>query len=631
MVVLLKKISIFFSLLVILLQSATFAQTTFKATISPRVIGKNETAELRLMVENAKRVEQIVPPSLKNFIIVSGPNQESGMESTNGVTRQYVGITYILKPKSKGNYTLGSAIAVADGNTFQSKPVSLEVTANSTGNSSSTPASPFSGFSPYTGLREQSAYKDYILKKGENVSEKIEKNIFIKVDVNKHTCYVGEPVVVVYKLYTRLKSESSIIKNPSFNGFSVIDLLPPGNTYYSIENLNGREYNVYTLRKTQLYPLQTGTIELESAEVENNIHFIKEEYMNSRHSLLADLFRDFTETTIPLEGMHDEKVSLRSKPVFIEVKPLPAAGKPANFRGAVGNFNIQSAVEKNNFSTDDAGKLRIIISGEGNMTLVNSPEVAWPEEIENFDPSIKEQLNKYAVPVSGTKIFEFPFTIARPGAYTLPPVSFSYFNAKQGVYKTISTNPININITKGTRKSPALVNSNKTQTGKNNFFETIFTNRWLIIIPLGIIMLTGLFVWLKKEKKRDTHYVSLRDSVNEIAAENAAAAPVNYSPLSLTEEKLTQADSKGFYEALNKEFRQFLADKLQLQVETINKKNIAEEADRKGIPVHTCLHIQQLLDDIEWQLYTPSSHQDKMQELYNNADNIVHSLNAIAL
>ena len=67
-------------------------------------------------------------------------------------------------------------------------------------------------------------YDDYILRKGENVAEKIKKNLFIKIDVNKKSCYVGEPIVATYKLYTRLKSESNIIKTPSFNGFSVSEL-----------------------------------------------------------------------------------------------------------------------------------------------------------------------------------------------------------------------------------------------------------------------------------------------------------------------------------------------------------------------------------------------------------------------
>ncbi|MEP7141674.1 MAG: BatD family protein [Ferruginibacter sp.] len=631
MVLQLKKTSILFVLLVIVCQYNLWAQASFTATISPGSIGKNETAELRLMIENARQVGQINPPSLKDFIIVSGPNQESGMESNNGVTRQYIGITYFIRPKSTGKFTIAGALAKADGKTLKSNFVTLEVTKNSSGNNQNNAGSGFGGLSLFRQPVVQSSFNDFIIKKGENVGEKINKNIFIKVEVSQHSCYVGEPVIVTYKLYTRLKSESSITKNPSFNGFSVIDLLPPGNTYYSIEKLNGREYNVYTLRKSQLYPLQDGPVELESAEVENNIHFIKEEYVNRQRNDIDDMFRDFTQTSIPPEGIQDEKVTLQSKPALIIVKPLPQKDKSPLFKGAVGNFTIEDALEKNNFTTDDAGKLRIAISGAGNMTLIVAPDIAWPDGIEPYEGRAKEQLNKLVVPVSGTKVFEYPFTVAKPGRYNIPAIAFSFFDVKENRYKTVSTKPLSVVVTSGIGKKPVATNGDIVRTGKEQFFDTLFTNRWLIVIPLSILILTGLFIWMRKENKKHvpatvpkkTEADTIDEGVNTITE-----IPVN--PLILTEERLVGRDTRGFYEALNNELRIFLANKLQIPLATINKKRIAEEADKNGIAVYTTLQIQQLLDDIEWQLYTPFAAEDKMQDMYNSADAIVHTLNATA-
>ncbi|MEO7768935.1 MAG: BatD family protein, partial [Ferruginibacter sp.] len=415
-------------LLAIVCQCSLLAQATFTSKISPGSIGRNETTELRLMIDNARQVDQIVPPTLDDFIILSGPNQESGMESNNGVTRQYIGITYILRPKSTGKLTIAGAYAKADGKTLKSNSVTLDVTRNSSNANQNNAPGGFGGMSLYTDPELRSSFNDFIIKKGENVVEKINKNLFIKVEVNKHSCYVGEPIVVSYKLYTRLKSESNIIKNPSFNGFSVIDLLPPGNSYYSIEKLNGREYNVYTLRKSQLYPLQPGPVELESTEVENNIHFIKEEYANRQLFGMDDIFRDFAQTSIPPEGMHDEKVTLQSKPVLIDVKALPDKDKLPSFKGAVGKFNIEANLEKNKFTTDDAGTLNIAISGQGNMSMVIAPDIAWPGGIEPYEAKTKEQLNKMAVPVSGIKVFEYPFTVSKPGTYTIPAIAYSYFD-----------------------------------------------------------------------------------------------------------------------------------------------------------------------------------------------------------
>ena len=91
---------------------------------------------------------------------------------------------------------------------------------------------------------------------------------------------------------------------------------------------------------------------------------------------------------------------------------------------------------------------------------------------------------------------------------------------------------------------------------------------------------------------------------------------------------MIRQDSHGFYEALNNELRKFLADKFQIPLASINKKTIAAEADKKGVSIYTSSQIQQLLDDIEWQLYTPFAAEDKMMDMYNNADAIVQTLNA---
>lgn len=628
MVLRLKKIWFLFFCLLLVVQFNSIAQASFTATITPGTIGKDETAELRLMINNARQVDQIVPPSLKDFIVLSGPNQESGMESSNGITRQYIGITYILKPIKKGRFTIEPAIAKADGKTLRSKSLTLEVN-NSTGNQSNKSNSPLSGIPGFYDPVVESAYKDYILKKGENVYDKINKNIFIKVEVDKNTCFVGEPVIVVYKLFTRLKSESSIVKNPSFNGFSVIDLLPPGNPSYSVEKLNGREYNVYTLRKSQLYPLQAGVVELESAEVENNIHFIKEAYINSQRDAMDNMFRDFTETSIPAEGLQDEKVTLQSKPVLITVKPLPEKDQPVQFKGAVGKFTIDAAMEKNNFTTSDAGKLTIAISGQGNMSMILAPEIEWPNGIEPYETNIKEQLNQLDVPVSGTKKFEYPFTIAQPGNYNIPAFDFVFFDVKDGKYKKVSTGPFSIVVKKGTGEKAVTQDSSFEKTEKQSFFDMLFHNRWLIIIPLILFILSGLFIWLQKDKRKNLPgYVAQKaDATITLPATDNEQVQLPVNPFSLTEERMIHQDGPGFYRAFNKEFRDFLAAKFKIPLEAITPKNIAVEAEKTGISLHTSNQIQQLLNDIEWQLYTPFAEADKMQDLYLQAIAIMKEVN----
>ena len=620
-----------FILIFLIAGYTTKAQVKFSASISLAEIGKDEYTQLKLMVENAAEVQQIIPPNLKNFIIVSGPNQESGMTMINGSVKKYIALNFVLKPKAVGNFIIPGALAKADGVDFKSNSVSLKVTAKSTGNNAGSNAlnSPFSGIDPFAELPPRSSYNDFILRKGENPFDKIKKNMFVRAEVDKTSCYVGEPVVATFKLYTRLKSESNMTKNPSFNGFSVIDLQQPNDMSYHIEKFNGREYNVYTIRKAQLYPLLPGNLELGIAEIENNVHFIKAEYVDQQNNLMNDMFRDFANTIIPAEGMEDHKVTLQNKPLTILVKPLPDANKPANFKGAVGIFEIETRVEKNNFSTDDDGKLAIIISGSGNLQMINAPEIAWPEGIEGFDSKVTDDLYKGTVPVSGRKIFEFPFTVSKPGSYIIPAITFSFFNNKEATYKTITTKQLSITVTKGSGKPRILNEVNKDKSNESNLAK-FFSNRLRVVSVIAVLIIISLIIWLKRDTKKEKQIAEATALQKETAVYESPVDEIiegQQNPLALAEEYMYKGDGKSFYIALNDSLKKYLSKKLSITAEELNKKNITGQLDKKGISNETAIQLYTLIDEIEFQLYTPFTENEKMKEIYERANDVIQLLN----
>jgi BatD DUF11 like domain len=380
---------------------------------------------------------------------------------------------------------------------------------------------------------------------------------------------------------------------------------------------------VYTLRKAQLYPLQPGPLELEAAEVENNVHFVKEGYLNKRGNPGTDMFGDLLSPSIPPEAMLDEKITLQSKPELINVQALPETNKPLSFSGAVGSFSIESSVEKNNFPTDDAGKLLVTISGQGNLTLVNAPEIVWPQGLEAFEPKAEEALNKLHVPVSGSKTFSFPFSVSQAGTYTLPSIEWSFFDAASGKYKILTTQPLQLTVTKGT--GTKLAPFVGTKTGGEYFFDTIFTNRWMIIVPVALLIFIGLFVWLGKETKKDKMAAVSTLEASKTSLAETPEMPLQF-PLAGSEEKLLQNDSQGFYQTIDKELKFFLASKLHLSAEEVkNKKNIVAALDKTNLPLTDSLHIQQLMEEIEWQLYAPYTDENKVQEVFEKVNTVVHS------
>ncbi|MGC4101373.1 BatD family protein [Ferruginibacter sp.] len=610
------------------------AQTKFYATVSSPKISKNELLELKFTVENAKQVQQITPPNLANFIVISGPNQESGMSMINGDVKQYISLSYMLKPKTPGKFSIAAATAKVDGKELRSDPLPVQVdntlAANNANNSASSGLMPgFSGgMNPFADADPEAAFGDNVLKKGEHAADKVNKNMFLKLDLDKTSCFIGDPVIATYKLYTRLKSESNLVKNPSFNGFSVIDLQQPDNLNYRREKINGKEYNVYVIRRAQLYPLQAGNLELDPVEMENNVTFIKEAYASRQNNMLGDMFQQFDEANIPAEGLETHKVTLQSKPASVLVKALPETGVPAAFKGAVGEFTIEAALEKNNFTTDDAGKLRVIVSGAGNLQLVNNPEIQWPQGFEAFDPTATDDLEKTTVPVRGKKMIEYPFTIAEPGNYTIPVIRFSYFDPKTGRYKTDSTKPISLTVTKGTGK-PAKPAAELNKPADENIFNKFIANRRLVISTVAVLIILGLLLWLKKDKKKEERELQEKAKAEEkIAADQEMAAAIALKNTNWLEKAyaLLQGDGPAFYNELNFALKNFLGHKLQLPVETINKKNIIEELDKSNIAVGTSVQLQQLMADIELQLYTPFAEQEKMQQLYDDTAAIIQLL-----
>lgn len=617
-----------FTLLLFLLTAyCANAQVKFSASISPETIGKDEYAQLKLIVENGNEVQQIVPPNLKDFIIVSGPNQESSTVMNNGAIKSYFALTYLIKPKATGNFTILSARAKIDAGDYASNPVKLKVIAQATGNSAATNAfpSPFAGMDPFDEPVQRSAYNDFILRKGENPVDKIKKNMFVRVEVDKKSVYVGEALVATYKLYTRLKSESNMTKNPSFNGFSVLDIQQPNDMSYHTEKFEGREYNVYIIRKVQLYPLLSGNLELGIAEIENNIQFIKAGYVDQH----TDAFNGFAQATIPPEGIDIQKVTLQSKPLNILVKALPDAGKPAGFKGAVGNFTIEARVENDNFSTDDDGKMAVIISGEGNLQMINAPEIAWPQGIEGFDSKATDDLFKGTVPVSGRKIFEFPFTVAKPGKYILPAVEFSFFDLRDEKYKTIRSNPIEIQVAKGTGKPKGIIAETNFKS-KDNFLTRFFSNRLRVVSLVAVLIIIGLIVWLKRDTKKEKQIAAEALAAEKLKEAETAVEEIateHYNPLLVSEECLDHYDAGMFYRQLNIELKNYLSKKLQLPPENLNRKNIAEQLDARGISNETSVELQKLIDEIEWELYTPFADNEKKKEMYERAHDIIQLVN----
>ncbi|RYG47499.1 MAG: protein BatD [Chitinophagaceae bacterium] len=577
---------IFFTSL-LLLELPAWSQIRFTASVFPEEVGVGDYVTLKYTIEGSTDIRHIYPPDFKNLQLVSGPDSESGKLTYNGKVIRKFTLSFVLKPGAPGKINLAAARAMIGEKEYSSNEVSITVLKESAAAT----------------MRKESA-SDEVLWPDENIDKKVSDNMVLRLETNKKEVYVGEPVVAEFKLYSRLRSNSRLTQNPSFNGFSVVDLQAPDVTESATGKLNGKTYNVYSVRKVLLYPLQPGTFTIEELELENQVQFIQpQESQPDPYDLFSMLNRGYGNTVSKL-------VTLATDPVDIRVKPLPNKNKPTNFTGAVGSYKINCRLQRNEFRADEEGRLFVDVSGEGNLQLVNAPEINWPAQLEAFDPTVIDAANGNAGAISGKKTFEYVFSATRPGSYVIPAVSFSYFDAESGRYVVDESAPIMFKV------APSLAAVQSIQTSPAAKAGGKFDPVWLLIPAAGAALLLLFFIFrnLRSEQKPT------------VAEEEVEVKQFTESPLERSAQLCAEGDSKNFYPALNHELKSWLLTRFCLEANEASLHHLRECMDEANVPNSTVLKVQNLLREIEWQLYAPAGEGSAMQEHYTRASLLVKEL-----
>jgi len=606
---------------------AAFAQVKFTTVASSKEIGRNDYVQIEFVVENAQQIEKLTHPNFQDFHIIQGPIQSSGMSIVNGSMSQYKALSFVLQPVKTGKFTIPGATAMIDGKLMHSNPVKIEVTANGSSNNNAQPI-PQSVWPGETADVD----KEYFLKKGENIAQKIHKNLFVKVDVSKTHCYVGEPIVATYKLYSRLQSESRVIKHPSLNGFSVYDMIDPNNDMPSVETVNGKPFTVHVIRKAQLIPLQAGVVDLDPVEIENTVHFLKN-VSGQNKSSSRDIFDNLLDEdvrAVPVE----QDITLESKPVSISVKDLPQENKPADFNGAVGHFTVHAAVENKNISSKDADILKLTIKGNGNLPIVNAPSIQWPDGVENYEPTTKENIDKTVAPLGGSKTFEYSFIPQQAGDYVIPPVQFAYFDPVSSSYKTTSTEELKLSVKASKNKKAnlsAVVMASSPDEGSNSIRDFLQDHlEWFF----AVIILSGLAIYLLVQNRRlkkahEAEQLAAAKAKEAAMAEIAMALAIPPDPLLKAKQLFEKGDYRSFYTELNRALWNAVADKLKLPASELNKHNIVMQLHSRGWDNKSTTLLENTLNECEMKLYTPDYSESGIQRIMQSAEEIVSVLNAV--
>ena len=380
----------------------------------PVVIGN--AFQVQYIITDPGSLTNISPPSYQDFQVVSGPNCFKGNAKINGKMQTIENIAYTVVPLKTGILKIdGISVAFKNGAEKSNDAVVTVVPPQKAS---------FNTSSSYTDANL------YAPSSKADLDKLIAENLFVRTEVDRRNCLLGEPIVATFKLYSRLQSTSEVINAPSLYGFSVMDMINIYEAHQSVETIDGKVFNTSVLRKLQLYPEQAGKLTIDPMQLQNEIEF--------------DDSATGKKTRVQKQ--------LASNTVEINVKSLPGK-QPLDFSGAVGDFSISAVLEKNKITTNQQGKLVVTVSGKGNFLQFAAPTIHFQKAFDLFDPLISDTFNKTIAPTEGKREYVFPFNTDSVGAFILAPVTFSFFDTKSSTYRTIHSDSLNLQVSAASQNS----------------------------------------------------------------------------------------------------------------------------------------------------------------------------------
>jgi hypothetical protein len=622
--------------------SASAQEFRFTTHSSASVIAMDEMVRVQFLLENPENFSGQLTPVFKGFTVVQGPEVMQSTSYVNGKMSSYVSYSYVLQPQAPGHYTIPGATARVNGRLVKSNPINIEVVKGGPGSQKpqqqAQPQAPQPRRRGYGGAYGES--HPGVIRKGEDVKDKLRKNIFVKVEVDKTTVYEGEQITATYKLYTRLPTNSNVTKVPAFKGFSAKDIELPNPPRAQEEMVNGVPFNVFVIRKTLLFPLQSGELELDPAEVDNQVHFV---VLGSRKKRAANdpfndpFFRDafggspfddfFSDDPFSTPEYQVVPYKIQSPVVKVTVKPLPAEGRPASFNGAVGKFTMKAELDKKSLSTDDALTLKVNISGQGNVNLLNAPPLNIPPAFEKYDPAVTDNIEKNSNPLRGTRQFQYALMPLEKGDYELPPVEFSYFDPAAKAYKTLTSSPFSIHVTQGKQvkrdradfsgkaELADIRTSGQSWSKSSPFFfgKALF---WiLMLLPLlGI----AAMAWYRRRQQFLTS--------NAAMLRHRHANRVAFKRLELAARYLKEGKDKAFYEETSRATWGYLSHKLKIPMAELTKQLVQDRLAAQNVSAGAMQKLMALTDRCEMALYAPASSNEHRQGAYQEAVEVISAI-----
>ena len=591
-------------------------EVVFKANAPSQVIAGRP---FQLTYTVNQRCRDLNAPEFTDFDVLAGPysSTSSSISFVNGRrTSSYEQTyTYTLMAQRTGTFTIGPASIKVDGSNYQSNGVRIQVLPED--------QQPQQTASQGRGQGQQSS-------QGSQGSQVSSENLFVRTITTKTKVHEQEAFMIMYKLYFANVDVAQLTNNtklPEFTGFLKQEL-EQGEIQTELEHYNGRNYQTAVLYRTILYPQHSGDITIDPARFEA---VLRVQTRQQVRSIFDDFFGSYTNVT----------KMLTAPGVTIHVAALPG-GKPAGFSGGVGKFNLTPSISQTELQANDAVTIKLDISGSGNMKLLKTPSIDWPEGFEPYDPKVTNNFKTTSSGVSGTKSIEYLAIPRSAGDYTIPAVHFSYFDIEEKAYKTLSTPEYTIHVKRGAGSSAGISSGEEGavvyHAQKEDIKQLGSDIRYIDAKPLqrkakaqsSLIDYQYLWLWyvlplvlagivlvvLRKQMLENADITRVRyKRANKVAQKRLKAAAA----------ALKANNKDAFYAAIEQAAWTYLSDRLSIPTADLNKENITSILQQKGVSETLIADVKNVLSTAEFARYAPST-DHAMDDLYTATTNLINNL-----
>ena len=562
-----KKIIL--TILFILSTSISYAgDISISADVDRRQIALDGQLMLTITVSGSMaNIPQPTIPSLDGFTAYSSGRSQN-LSIMNGQVNSSVTFTYALVPNDTGDYTIGPFSIDYEGDTYSTDTINVKVTPRST---------------PQPQAPSYAATDEYEQRATSDTQQT--KELFIETYVDKLRAYVNEQITLTFAFYQAV----NLFQNPRYSapqatGFWTEDM-PPQNKYYKM--INGRKYLVTEI-KTALFATSPGEFTIGSATLEATVEDV-ERFFSRRSSF--DIFNND-----PFSMFRRGKpIVLTTDPIIVEILPLPHEGKPANFKGDVGILDITANIDKDSVEENQPVTLTIKIKGQGNIKTISSPTIPEASDVKLYDSASSENISKDNYVVQGEKIFEKLIIPKRPGAISIGPIEYSFFDTSKKRYIEKKISPIIINASEAEDKGPAeshiflpgltkeeikllekdisYIKTNPVVLRPRRAYQ--YKNKIFILLNI-LPLLILIFLYIHDSHKR-------RLLTNVGYARSRRAKGVASKRLKKARQIMLKENTKEFCAEIHKSVIEYVADRLNIPHASITKDLLEEKLKTKGI------------------------------------------------